>query len=150
VELWGALEATELAQYFKRARWGYALLNAAHILGIAMLVGALVPLNLRLMGLGWGRTPLPLAERLLRPTAAAGLALAVCTGFLLFASNAVEYAGTRLFQLKMAVVALGTLHALWHVRGFERLPRWRQRLAGLLSAAVWLAALICGRLLGFV
>jgi hypothetical protein len=150
VELWGALEATDIARYLRRARWGYALLNAGHIFGIAMLVGALVPLDLRLMGLAWRRTPLPLVERLLRPTAAAGLGLAAATGFLLFASNAGEYAATRLFQLKMALVALGAAHALVHVRGFGHLSPARQRIGGFVSAVVWIAALICGRLLGFL
>jgi hypothetical protein len=147
---WGALEATEVVQYFRRARWGYALLNAGHIFGIAMLVGALVPLDLRLMGIAWRRTPLSIAERLLRPSAAAGLALAICTGFLLFASNAREYAATGLFQFKMAVVALGVVHALYYIRGFDAVPRPRQRLAGLVSAVVWINALICGRFLGFL
>jgi hypothetical protein len=150
VEIWAALEATEVSQYFKRARWGYALLNATHILGIAMLVGALVPLNLHLMGLAWRGTPLALAARLLRPTAAAGLALAIATGLLLFASNAREYAATPLFQLKVAVVALGTAHALYHIRGFEGLSRPHQQLAGLFSALTWTSALLCGRLLGFL
>ena len=150
MELWGALEATDVAQYFRRARWGYALLNATHIFGIAMLVGALVPLDLRLTGLAWRRTPLAVAERLLRPTAAAGLVLAVGTGFLLFASNASDYAATGLFQFKMAIVAVGIAHAAYYVRGFDHVPRSRRVLAGLVSAIIWIAALICGRFLGFL
>lgn len=147
---WGALEATDVAQYFRRARWGYALLNAGHILGIALLLGAVLPLDLRLAGIAWRRTPLAVAERLLRPAAAAGLVLAIATGFLLFASNAREYAATSLFQLKMAIVALGVAHALFHVRGFAHLGPGRRRLAGLASAALWIAALVCGRFLGFL
>lgn len=150
MEPWAALEGTGLAQYLSRSRWGYALVNAAHILGIGLLLGAILPLDLRMIGLAWRRTPLPLVERLFRPVAVVGLALAAITGALLFASNAREYAGTGLFQAKMAVVALGTAHALFHLRGRDRHGRARQRLAGAVSAAVWIAALICGRFLGFL
>lgn len=145
-----AIEATSVAQYLKQARWGYALVNAAHILGIAMLVGALAPLSLRLIGFGWVGVPLALFERILRPTAALGLLLAVASGVLLFSSGAQDYAATGLFKLKMALVAVGVAHALLYIRGFDRLPRARQRLAGAVSALVWIATLICGRLLGFL
>ena len=72
------------------------------------------------------------------------------TGALLFASNAREYAATPLFQLKMAIVAFGILHALYHVRGFADRGGLGQRVAGLVSGFVWIAALLCGRLLAFV
>ncbi|OYX25009.1 MAG: hypothetical protein B7Z10_07730, partial [Rhodobacterales bacterium 32-66-7] len=69
-----ALEATWLAEHLRRSRWTYPLVNAGHILGIALLLGALVPMHLRrLRGLD------PLVP-VLRPHAIAGLALAVGCG----------------------------------------------------------------------
>jgi hypothetical protein len=65
-------------------RWTYASVNAAHIVGIALLFGAIVPLDLRLMG--WRRTvPIGTMARVLLPVAIAGLA-ALVAGLALFLS----------------------------------------------------------------
>lgn len=82
-----ALEASAPAEYFRGARWGYAALSAAHALGLALLVGAIVPLDLRLPGF-WPDLEHPNIARVLVPVAAAGLALAVSTGSLLFSVRA--------------------------------------------------------------
>ena len=47
-EILSLVEASALAQYLKTARWGYAAVNGLHVFGIAMLVGSILPLNLRL------------------------------------------------------------------------------------------------------
>jgi len=74
-----SLADTALAEWVRLSRWGYAAINALHVLGIALLIGAIVALDLRL--LGW-RKRLPLHElgRLLQPVAIAGLLLAMVTG----------------------------------------------------------------------
>ena len=77
-----ALEATAPAEYLRASRWGYAAVNGAHILGIALLVGAILPLNLRLLGF-WPSIPRANLLRVLVPISAMGLALAVLTGSLL-------------------------------------------------------------------
>jgi hypothetical protein len=148
--LLAALEATEVANHLRLSRYTYPAVNAGHLLGIAMLVGAILPLDLRLIGV-WSRVPLePLAE-VLRPTAAVGLALAAVTGGLLFSVSAREYWATGVFPAKMALVALGSAHAL-SLGGMRLIAasRARQRLAGVLSATLWLAALVAGRWIGYL
>ena len=95
----------------RHSRWIYASFNAAHIVGIALLFGAIVPLDLRLMG--WRRTvPIGTMVRALLPVAIAGLGLAVVAGLALFSVRAAKYAGTGLFQVKMALVACALTNAL--------------------------------------
>ena len=69
--------------------WAYAVINAAHIAGIATLFGAILVLDLRL--LGW-RAWRPLHEVAAGtvPVAATGLLVAACTGACLLATNATE------------------------------------------------------------
>ena len=144
--------------FLRNARWSYAAVNAAHIAGIALLVGAIVPLDLRLMG--WRRgVPLGMLARVLLPVAMAGLILAIAAGLALFSIRAVEYAGTTLFQIKMALVACGIGNALLLHRAVKweaeqgtagTLPPMRLRVAGGLSIVLWLSVLTCGRLLAFV
>ncbi len=144
-----ALYHSGLAEWLRDARWGYALVNASHIFGIALLIGAIVPLNLRLLGC-WRSMPLEALARVLVPVATTGLALAVATGSMLFVSRAPEYAALGLFRIKMALLFAAVLHALW-----IRLGGWRRsfdqlRAIGLFSLLVWPAVLLCGRLLAFV
>ena len=147
-----ALEGTAIAQALRVSRWGYAAVNAAHILGIALLVGAIVPLNLRFLG-AWRTVPRPILVRVLVPIAATGLGLAVVAGFLLFSVRAREYADIGFLQAKLVLVAVGTLSALWlHcAHGFLLENARDSRLAGHAVAALvcWVGALACGRLIAF-
>ena len=147
-----ALEGMGVAQALRGARWGYAAVNAAHILGIALLIGAIVPLNLRFLGL-WRSTPHQALIRVLVPVAAAGLALAILAGLLLFSVRAREYAGIGFLQAKLALIAVGLLSALalHHAHGTLLETASDRRLAGhaAVSLLCWIGALACGRLIAF-
>ena len=150
--LLAGLEATAVARTLRASRWLYAGVNAAHIFGIALLVGAIVPLNLRLLGL-WRDVPRDRLVRVLVPVAATGLALAVAAGALLFSVRAGEYAGNGFLLTKLALVALGTLAALslHRAHGFllASAPDSRLVAQALLSLLCWPLALLCGRLIAF-
>lgn len=136
----------------------YPLVNAGHILGVALLVGGIVPLDLRLLGL-WRHYPVMMFVDVLRVTSALGLGLAVVCGALLFATAAADYAGSVLFRVKMVFVLLGVSNALLLGRVLKRqdirnLPMnacmpFPLRAGALLSLVVWVSALILGRLLGY-
>jgi len=136
----------------------YPLVNAGHILGVALLVGGIVPMDLRLLGL-WRRYPVMVFVDVLRVTSAVGLGLAVVCGVLLFATAAGDYAGSVLFRAKMVVVLLGLSNALilgWVLkhRDIRSLPMDASmppplRAGALLSLVVWVSALVLGRLVGY-
>ena len=146
-----ALGSSDLAQWLRFSRWSYAAVNTTHVLGIALLVGAILPLDLRLLG-AWPSVPLEPLARVLIPVAATGLALAVTTGALLFITRATEYAALDLFFVKLALIGTGAAHALYvHLgRGFQNASPRRLRLTGATSLSLWLAALVSGRMLAFV
>lgn len=160
IEEWpAALEATPLATALRGSVWVYPLVNAAHILGVALLVGSIVPLDLRLLGV-WRSVPLTPLWGVLTRTAGAGLILAVIFGALLFITRASEYTASNLFISKMAVVALGTANALAlrvlpqtqvsEITSTKGKPPARLlRLAGGISLVTWLTALTLGRLIGY-
>lgn len=146
-----AVEGLALAEWLRFSRWGYAAVNTTHVVGIALLVGAIVPLDLRLLGL-WRAVDLQPLYRILSRVAVTGLVLAIASGALLFSVRATEYALMELFLAKLALVVIGGAHALalHYGRGFPRVSRTRQRLAGAVSLLVWPATLVCGRFLAFV
>ena len=154
IEQWAAaLEATDLAVALRNSVWTYPLVNAAHLLGVALLVGSIVPLDLRLLG-AWRSVPLAPLGAVLTRIAGGGLVLAMIFGTLLFITRASEYIASNVFISKMVVVAVGTANALalrmmWRAQVSDGKTPVRLRLAAGISLATWLAALTLGRLVGY-
>ena len=151
-EVLAALAASDFATALRMSRWLYAGVNTAHVLGIALLVGAILPLDLRLLGL-WRGVPRDALVRVLVPVAAAGLTLALTAGALLFATRAPEYAALAVFRVKLALVALGAgaalaLHLRYGVR-LQHASRATLARAAALSMTCWLGALVAGRMIAF-
>jgi hypothetical protein len=121
------------------------------------MFGAIVPLDLRLMG--WRRgVPIRVMTATLLPVAITGFALAVTAGFALFSVRAVEYAGLGIFQVKLALIACALTNAFLLHRAVQWeagqmatgiMPPLRLRVAGAISISLWLAAIACGRLIAF-
>lgn len=145
--LLAALETTPLAAHLRISRWTYPLVNAGHIAGIALLLGAVVPMDLRALRIVRG-PELGEVIGFLRPFAVAGLLLATGCGLLLFSVQANDYAGNLWFRVKMALLAAALLNAALHLR-FGRLPATRQRRAAALSLLLWPLVLLSGRLIAF-
>ncbi|MGP1396518.1 MAG: hypothetical protein ACTS3R_13485 [Inquilinaceae bacterium] len=146
-ELLSAIEGSAIASGLRVARWGYAAVNAGHIVGIALLFGSIVPLDLRLMGF-WRSVPVPDLARVLVPVSVAGLVLAAATGALLFSVGATDYAAMPLFQIKLLLILAAVANALLLRRLAGPSPRWKA--AGALSLCLWLAVIACGRALGYL
>lgn len=152
-----ALEATVLAAALRDSTWVYPLVNAGHVLGVALLVGSIIPLYLRLLSL-WRSMPLAPLWHVLTRTAAVGLVLAAFFGSLLFATRATEYAASPFFIAKLAVVLVATANAITFRRVLADVTSvaepsnghsWRVRAAAAISMTAWLAALTLGRLIGY-
>lgn len=155
-ELLGALAASPVATALRASRVVYPVVNALHILGLAALFGAILALDLRLLGAARSIPAEPLARYLPR-VAAAGLGTAVLTGLALFTVQPADYIGNRAFLLKVALVGVGTLHAI----SVHRSGAWQRFASGggvvekrlLVSAAVslviWIAAILAGRFIAF-
>lgn len=148
-----ALAASDIATTLRFSRWLYAVVNTAHVLGIALLVGAILPLDLRLIGL-WPGVAQDGLVRVLVPVAACGLTLALTTGPLLFSVRAPEYADLTVFQVKLVLVATGVVSALALHLSYGLLLKGASRArlvsAGVLSMSCWLGALAAGRMIAFV
>jgi len=153
------MQASALGHFMRESGpWTYAIVNLAHILGIASLFGAVVILDLRLIGL-WRRAPLSALAEVAVPVAATGFALAVTSGVGLIAANATDYVGNPFLFIKFPAIAIGFVNALvlsvspaWKARGTRELTRVeRRQLAwmGATSLACWLTAIGAGRMIGY-
>lgn len=157
MDLLAAIESSSLASALRHSVWVYPLINALHIAGVALLVGAIVPLDLRLLGV-WREQPATVLADVLLPVAVTGLALAMLAGVLLFSVRATAYADNPWFLVKMAVVSVAVVNVLllrsgaaWHRwrAGNDRYSPPALRIAAAVSLLAWFAALLLGRLVGY-
>ena len=129
--------------------WAYPALEVVHILGIALLLGNLVLLELRVFGRG---AALPVADlaRLALGIAVCGFALAAASGLLMFASQPAELLTNRAFTLKMLLLFAAGCNAAWfHARGSLARCDGLARLSMLLSTVIWVAVVACGRWIAY-
>lgn len=153
MDLWLSIETLPLIETLRLSRWSYAAVNATHIIGIALLVGGSVPLGLRLIGL-WPAIERDAVVRILSKSAGVGLAVAIASGSLLFATRASEYAGISLFQVKVALIVVAAVSAIAAHQKYgaqlTTMPDTRAKWQGALSIVCWLGALLLGRFVAFV
>lgn len=159
IDLLTWLEGSALGQAVRGAGvWSYAVINLAHILGVATLFGSILLLDLKLLGC-FRRTTLAAVSIPTVPMAAAGFALAACSGLCLLATNATEYRGNPFLLLKFGAIFAGLVNVLvmhrlraWRNRdadGFSASHRVQLRAAGAVSLASWTTALAAGRMIGY-
>lgn len=154
-----ALQASALSQTLRASIWLYPLVNAGHVIGIALLFGAIVPLDLRLLGRHADQPLGPLARALI-PVAIGGLLLAIASGALLFATRPLDYIVEPLFAIKLGLLSAAVINAL----ALHRRARWgllresgtavavvpaSWKAAGLASLLLWLGVILAGRLIGY-
>ena len=127
----------------------YPALEMLHISGIALLVGSLVLLELRVWGFAAELPVKPLARLSLSVTLC-GFGLVVASGLLMFAANPTELLTSRAFLIKMGLVQVAGLNAAWF-HGRDSLLRCDAlaRVQTVLSMGIWLAAIICGRWIAY-
>ena len=129
--------------------WAYPVLESLHIIGVALLLGNLVLLELRVWGRGAELPVQPLA-RLALSISLTGFGLLGLTGLLMFAAAPGEMLANRLFTIKMGLVMLAGLNAAWfHARQGLQLLDTTARVQTLVSLGLWVAVIICGRWIAY-
>ncbi|MGJ7521137.1 hypothetical protein ACSFA0_11645 [Variovorax sp. LT1P1] len=129
--------------------WAYPTLEALHIVGIALLLGNLVALEVRVFGRVQALPVVALA-RLSLGLAACGFGLAAATGLLMFATQPAELLTNRSFLWKMGLLAAAGCNAAWfHARGSLSKLDVTARVQLLMSTALWLAVVFCGRWIAY-
>ncbi|WP_251837472.1 DUF6644 family protein [Serpens gallinarum] len=153
-QLAAALEGTALGVMMRESDWLYPVVNLLHLLGLVLLLGAMLFLDLRLLGLA-PRVPLGLLAPWLTGFAVSGLLIQLASGLALFAADAMALIGNRLLQIKLLLVLFGIGNAgLFRWRFSRVLPKWEivplpARMQAGLSLCAWLSVMAAGRLLAY-
>ena len=152
------LETSGVAIAMRQWTWLYPAVEIAHIVGFVTLVGAALSFDARLLGRS---RPLAVSalERHLLPAARWSLLLIVPTGALMFIAHATEMAANLALRVKLILLAAAFVNAaVFHRWPFRTVGDWdtevaapvAARVAGLLSIALWIGVIACGRLIAYL
>jgi hypothetical protein len=146
------LQATPVAVAIRENDILFPWIECIHVLAIVLVVGTILIVDLRLLGVASRDRPVDVLLREVLPYTWTAFAVAAVSGSLLFSSNATKYAHNTFFQLKMmllviAAANMGIFHLISaHKRGQAPLSG---RAAGAISLLVWVGVIACGRWIGF-
>ena len=151
------LKETALAQWVVTTPWVWPTAEALHFLGLALLVGTIGPLDVRLLGfMKW--VPIS-ALKALVPWAVAGFVINLLTGMLFFVAAPDQYMHNLSWWFKVLFLAIAGLNMLL----FETTQRSRVaamrpgddtppafKAIGAVSLVSWLMVVYWGRMLPFL
>ena len=153
-----ALEQTGLAEFVRVTPYLYPILMSLHVLGIALLLGPTVAVDLRLLGIARDAVRVTTATRHLLPIAHAGFVIVAVTGVAMFIAIAAAVGASTAAPWKLGLIlAAGLNIAVFHRGIYRRVERWdvgvrpptRARLAGVLSMSCWTGVIFAGRFLAY-
>jgi len=153
-----AIERLPLAVAMRHDLWLYPSVEIVHIIGFVTLVGSIIVLDLRLLGLS-KTLPVSVLARHTLPWSIGALALIVPSGLLMFITHAGDFISNPAFITKMSLLFCAAINAaVFHAGVFRSVAGWDSGVAtpaaakihALVSLLVWLSVLACGRLLAYV
>jgi hypothetical protein len=156
MEFLAALQETSLSHYIQESDWGHPILLCFHAIGMALVVGVILMMDLRILGYAKSM-PLSIFERLLG-LAWAGFAMNAVSGLLIFCSNATRLITNWTFDLKLILIVAGGLSVWWLWRSirsrtaagedFDSVTPTERAIA-IASAIFWICAIVSGRLIAY-
>lgn len=149
------LEGSWLGTSVNNSLWAFAVIEAGHLLALAALGGAILVVDLRLLGFGLKEEPVSYVGRTAQPWLIGGLAAAILTGIPLLASLAAgKYYVNGAFWMKMyfllaALIFTFTIRRAVVMGDDVRANSKLGKLVGLVSVLLWSGVGIMGRGIGF-
>jgi len=146
-------ESTPLGDAVKQAMWSFAIVETVHIMALAVLLGTMVVIDLRLLGVGLKRMPTAELARLLSPWFWGSFFVMVVSGSCLFMAEAIHLSTSGPFTYKMTFVLIAvavhlTIHRRVIASGVDGAVLGK--FAAGLSLTCWLGVALAGRAIAFL
>ena len=154
----GGIEGSAFGQAMRQWLWLYPSVEIVHLVGIAILVGSIAVLDLRLLGVSRSLSVRRLAAHVL-PWTLASFALIVPSGLAMFIAHASDLISNPVFAFKLSLIGVAGVNAAVFRTGVFRsagnwdvdvLPPLAARAAGAFSLLFWISVIACGRLLAYL
>jgi hypothetical protein len=152
------IQQTPLSVAIRESIWVYPILNVLHCVGILLVAGTIVVVDLRLLGFGMRRATVSSVVSQVLPWTLSGFGFMFLTGSLLAWSEPVRLYRSIFFPWKLLFLAIAGLNALlFHLGVYRGVGAWdsaaltpaRARLAGALSILCWICVIAAGRAVGY-
>jgi hypothetical protein len=147
-------EASGIGETIRKSSWLFPVIEAIHLLGLGVIGGAVLVVDLRLLGLGLRRQSAAQLTRDAQPWLVGSLILMIITGGLLFLSEAIKCYYHEAFWFKMSCLFLAIIFTFTIQRKVimtdqSRLrPLW-SKVVAVVSVLLWAGVGIGGRWIGF-
>ena len=157
-EFFLSLEYLPLAQHIG-ATWWFPLIESLHVVSITLMFGAILMVDLRVLGLAANHYSVRTLCRDLVPWSAAALGIASVSGIAMFITRASAHATNPAFQIKMLLMVLAGINvAVFHLVVFRRHADWQSqevapvatRFVAAFSIALWIGIMLAGRWVGHI
>ena len=144
------MAALPISQAIGASIWIFPLVQAIHLVFLAVLAGSILIVDLRLLGFGMNSQPVSQVARDARPWLILGLVGMFCTGLPQLMQNASREYFSEFFWYKMYLIAFGVLLIVTVRRKVTQTtePTMAGKLVALVSMAVWTGVTINARLIG--
>jgi hypothetical protein len=152
------IHETPLSIAIRESIWVYPILNVLHCVGIFLVAGTIVVVDLRLLGFGMRRSSISSVIGQVLPWTLGGFGFMFITGSLLAWSEPVRLYRSLFFPWKLLFLALAGLNAFFfHYGVYRGVGSWdtasltpaRARLAGAVSILCWICVIAAGRAVGY-
>src|SRR6266704_1890742 len=148
------LQYSSLLSAMRSSPWIFPVIASIHLMGLALIGGAVLLVDLRLLGLGMRNQPLPQIARYAERWFVVSLAILLPTGILQFMCfAATKYYYLTAFWVKMAALSLALVFTFAVRRkvamadDMSESPVWN-KLVAVVSLSLWSRVAIAGRLIG--
>jgi hypothetical protein len=152
------VEAFPTSTAIRESLNGYPILLTSHVVSMCLFLGLVIMMDVRLAGLGFRQTRFSELQKRLFPWQMVGLVITSLSGFLLFYGQPMRYYPKALFWLKMVLMVLAAVNALYfHLTTYRSVARWDTdfvlprgaKLAGVFSLVLWAGVVVFGRLTAY-
>ena len=147
------VDTSWLSREIRASTWQFAIFEMIHLLGLTMVLGSLMVLDLRLLGVGMRHLRVAELARDLSAWMLSGLAVILLSGMLLFFGEPMKLYGSPWFHVKMVLLALALLFQFTVLRGVtngKKASPILSKLAAVVSLVLWFGVGLAGRGIGFL
>src|SRR4030095_13808455 len=102
-------ENTAIGEAIRNSQWLFPVIESVHLLGLVVIAGAVLVVDMRLFGVGLRRQPVAVLARDAQPWLIGGLVVMVTTGVLLFLAEAIKCYYSAAFAVKMTSLFLALI-----------------------------------------
>ncbi len=157
-DLLAAIQAWTFSERMRESGFLFPLVECFHVVALTFVVGSIAMFDLRLIGVSARNHSVMKLSHDVLPWTWGAFTVAVITGLMMFASNAVKYFDNVPFRLKMLLLVMAGLNmAVFHLYTQRSVHNWdidtptpmSAKTAGFLSLAFWIGVVAFGRWIGF-